>query len=318
MDLRYPTVSVDGALYESVYSVITNPVAAEALWIRTTVRKRPGELATGSAWVTWFADGAVRAGKLVDLELQALPDAIQVGEIHQGLFGSRGALTVPGLDAKWDLRFDTSAAPLHHLPKLLYSAPLPRTKATSPMPSLVATGSVAIGDDVIDIRGWHGMLGHNWGSEHAARWAWLRAGGLGADGAGWLDAILGRVRIAGRLTPWMAFGELHVDGSRHRLGGVRGRRASVEVRADGAVVELGGPDVRATVRVAADLDSTVGWEYADPRGARHEVVNCSVAEMELDLTWSDRRSTMRPTERGVLELGGDERAWAVPLQPFGD
>ncbi|HET6937228.1 MAG TPA: hypothetical protein VFI19_01435, partial [Nocardioides sp.] len=63
---------------------------------------------------------------------------------------------------------------------------------------------------------------------------------------------------------------------------------------------------------------TVGWEYADPGGHRHEVVNSSVTTMQVDVDRDGRRQTFRPIRRGVLEVGGDARAFDVPLQPFSD
>jgi hypothetical protein len=48
------------------------------------------------------------------------------------------------------------------------------------------------------------------------------------------------------------------------------------------------------------------------------VVNSSVAAMALDVVSAGARRSYSPTRRGVLELGGDERALAVELQPFPD
>jgi hypothetical protein len=319
MELRFPDVPAAGALYESVYTVLTDPVAPRSLWIRTTVRKRRDEPATGAVWFSWFHDGTVQAGKVADLPVSALDGMIAVGGTKQGPVGSRGLVALPTLEASWEVEFTPDADPLDHLaPSWLYRSPLPRTKATSPVPSLHARGTASVDGTTIDVTGWNGMVGHNWGREHAARWGWLRASGLGDAGDGWLDAILGRVKVAGRMTPWTAFGTLCLDGRRHRLGGLLRRGTTVELRPDGADIDLAGDDVRLALRATVELPSTVGWEYADPGGGRHEVVNCSVASMELEVERSGRTSLLRPEPRGVLELGGDTRAFEVPLQPFAD
>ena len=141
---------------------------------------------------------------------------------------------------------------------------------------------------------------------------------LGDDGAGWLDAVLGRVQVGPVLAPWKAFGALSLDGTRHHLGGLLRRGSDVEVRPDGARITLAGPDAKVTVTATVPLPSTVGWEYADPTGHRHEVVNCSVASMTLEADLGGRDTTYTPVRRGVLELGATERSLDVPLQPFAD
>jgi hypothetical protein len=317
--LRFPDVSVGRGLYESVYAVLVHPDQPRALWVRTTVQKRPGEVATGALWVTWFDEAGVRAGKLTGLSAVPADEGLECGPARQGPGGTRGGIELDSLTAAWDISFTPRADPLEHFASaVLYRAPLPRTKATSPLPDLEASGGLTVDGQAVDLTGWTGMLGHNWGTEHAARWIWLRVSGLGADGSGWLDAVLARVRVGPALTPWTGFGALTVDGERHRLGGLLNRGTRVELQPEGARITLTGPGVRVTSQATVPLAATVGWEYADPRGHRHEVVNCSVATMIVELARDGRRLDLQPVQRGVLEVGGDTRAFDVPLQPFAD
>ena len=59
----------------------------------------------------------------------------------------------------------------------MYRAPLPKTKLLSPCPARRFGGRLGVGERQISLDGWHGMVGHNWGAEHAERWIWLH----GAD-----------------------------------------------------------------------------------------------------------------------------------------
>ena len=123
-----------------------------------------------------------------------------------------------------------TAPPLRHLPHpRLYGAPLPRTKLESPAPAARFSGTVEADGRRLELDGWPGMVGHNWGAQHAERWIWLH--GIGFDGApdAWLDLAAGRVRIGPATTPWVANGALHVDGRRHVLGGLR-ERPEVDAR----------------------------------------------------------------------------------------
>jgi len=319
LELRFPAVPAGRALYESVYAVLVHPDQPRALWVRTTVQKRPGQTATGALWVTWFDEDGVRAGKLSGLTATPVDDGLECGPARQGPSGTHGAIALDSLTAGWDIAFTPRADPLDHFtPAVLYRAPLPRTKATSPVPDLDVAGSLTVDGAEVDLTGWTGMLGHNWGTEHAARWIWLRCAGLGDDESGWLDAVLARVRVGPVLTPWTAFGVLSLDGERHRLGGLLNRGTRVELRGHHGEITLAGPTVRLTAHADVPLQSTVGWEYADPRGHRHEVVNCSVATTRVEVLRGDHRLSCRPTRRGVLEIGGDTAAFVVPLQPFAD
>ena len=317
--LRFPSVPLPRPHYESVYCVLVHPSEPSALWLRTTVRKPPGQPARGAVWVTWFGADGVRATKVDDVDVAPDTPGLRCGPASLGPTGSRGEVIASSLDCRWDLSFAPRTARLEHLrPAGLYRAPLPRTKATSPLPDLDVTGMLVADGRPVDLTGWTGMLGHNWGSEHAARWLWLRAAGLGTDGTGWLDVIAGRVRIGSVLSPWTAFGALELDGARHRLGGLLSRGADVRVEHDGAVVRLPGRRLLVAVRASVEPQRVVAWEYADPGGGRHEVVNCSVARLSLDVDVRGTHRVLEPARRGVLELGGDERAFDVPLQPHRD
>lgn len=317
MKLRYGSVAQKSGHYESVYLTLVHPTEPQALWVRTTIQKKPNQVATGALWVTWFGPNGVRAAKLNDLPVSG-EDRLVCGPAAQGPSASRGSIHLDSLSAEWDLTLTPRSVPFEHLrPRFLYRSPLPRTKATSPLPDLDVSGALAIDGHPVDLTGWTGMLGHNWGTEHAARWVWLRVSGLGEDEDGWLDAVLGRVKVGPTLAPWTAFGALAINGQIHRLGGL-GRKTEVETAEGGATIHLSGSGLRATVVAAVNLDETVGWEYADPAGHLHQVVNSSVATMSVEIERHRGSQYLTPTRHGVIEIGGDHRAFDVPIQPFRD
>ncbi len=209
-------------MYESFYLRAVSAREPVGVWIRHTVRKPPGRAATGSVWCTVFdaSRGAPFMHKSSFEELQVPPGGwIDIG--GRARIGPEGAEGECG-PARWSLRFAAEAPELRHLrPRLLYRTPLPRTKLTSPAPLARFDGVLELaGREPIELAGWRGMVGHNWGSEHAARWIWLHGCDFaGAPGA-WLDVALGRVRVGSRLTPWVASGSVWAEGREHRLGGL--------------------------------------------------------------------------------------------------
>ena len=95
-----------------------------------------------------------------------------------------GSVTTEQGEATWDLAFDDGADPFDHLQfGWMYRGGFPKTKVRSPYPSSTFSGVVTIGDRRMEIDGWPGMVGHNWGAEHAERWIWIDAVGSTAGTA---------------------------------------------------------------------------------------------------------------------------------------
>jgi hypothetical protein len=297
--------------YESYYLRAVDPDAPRGAWIRHTVLRRPGGAPAGSLWCTvWDA----AAGPPV--AVKSTPGLATAGhwlEIAGARFGPgavSGSATAGPHSAAWDLTVADPAPPLRHLPHpRLYDAPLPRTKLESPAPAARISGTVEADGRRLELDGWPGMIGHNWGSQHAERWLWLHGIGFDGEPDAWLDLAVGRVRVGRATTPWIGNGALHAGGRRHALGGLRAR-AEVDARPGAATVELG--DLR--VRVSAPLEQTVAWVYADPPGGEHHSANCSIAALEVEL--GGRRLTT--AHGGVYELGMRERDHGLRVAPFPD
>lgn len=310
-------------MYESFYLRAVSPDEPTGVWIRYTVHKRPGQLAKGSVWCTVFDARRPEPSlaKLTTEQLQAPPgEWIAIGEESE--IGPTRASGVCG-EARWSLRFDSPEPELRHLaPSLLYHLPVPRTKLTSPAPLASFDGTVELGArSAIDLRGWRGMVGHNWGSEHAERWLWLH--GLDFEEApdAWIDVAVGRLLIAGRLTPWVANGALSLAGRRFHVGGVGARGIRVAESPGGCTLQLPGEHglaIEAHAEVPAG--SAAGWRYADPKGGEHHVINCSVAALELRVRLREGEPplTLRTRHGGAYELGLRERDHGVPIAPFPD
>jgi len=300
--------------YESFYAKAHHPAEPLGVWIRyTSLRSSTGT--TSSLWCTLFtADGPVarkvtvaRAPSSTAETWIAIDNATFSGEHLAG----------DALDATWDLRVDGAEPPLLHLPKAwMYRRAIPRTKPISPRPSASFTGSVAIGDRAIALEDWPGMIGHNWGAEHAERWIWLHAAGLEGRGAStWLDVVLGRIKLGPATTPWIANGVLSLDGVRHRIGGIeRARATKVAERHDGASLTLPSTEGPLTVEVGAPRERFVGWRYAHPDGSEHHVANCSIADATI--TFGGEQLVARAA--AAYELGAREPLEGIELQPFGE
>lgn len=300
MDLahaRFPGVGAAEAFYESFYLTAHDPDAPRALWIRYTVWKAPGSPPVGSVWRTFFDLEGPHADKWSTPDLSAGP-LIRVGD----------AVLAPdrATSADWDFTWQGDDPTFAHLPlPFLYAAPLPRTKSASLRPRATFSGEVRVEGRSIDLTGWSGMLGHNWGGEHAERWIWIH--GTGPD---WLlDVVLGRLKVGPVTTPWIANGLLEVGGRRTRVGGL-GRPVRVVDREDGCRVRVSGLEVE----VDAPVPSLVGWTYRDPAGGHHDVLHSSVSAM----TVRTKDGTVGCAHSASYEIGRREPPTLTSVLAFTD
>jgi hypothetical protein len=317
-------------MYESFYLRAVSPDEALGAWIRYTVEKAPGLAARGSLWVSVFDagagtpfmhrqsneeltvpdDGWIAIGSGSHLGPTLAQGHMRLGEAATSGLQSSGPVGADSDEIRWKLRIQPDASELRHFKQdLLYRSPLPRTKLTSPMPTARFDGTIELPGRTLQLDSWRGMVGHNWGAEHAARWIWLHGIDFREDAEAWLDVALGRVLVAGRLTPWIANGAICIDGRRSRLGGLGARGLKVVESAGRCSLTLPGEH---GLLVEAHVDTPPGgsaqWRYADPGAhgptGEHDVSNCSVAALALNVRPRDEAATTLHTAHGAAyELG---------------
>jgi hypothetical protein len=323
---RFPEVVAKAGHYESFYVKACRPGGGLGVWIRHTVHKRPGAEPKGSIWFVLFdreAEGP-RATKvtLPAAELSA-PDGawIRVGSAQIGPRRAEGGVATEELAASWRLEIAGDEPACKYLPAdWLYRAPIPRTKFVAPNPNARFDGRLEIDGEAIELDGWRGMIGHNWGSEHAERWVWLEGTGFDGDPGTYFDAGAARVALGGRTSPWIPSGMLVLDGERHRLGGLgRVRATTVEESPTECSFLLTGRDLVVRGRASAPSKDFVGWVYADPKGPEHNTVNCSVADLELTVERPALQARrLELAGAAAYELGMRETDHGIPIQPYPD
>jgi hypothetical protein len=308
---RFPAVRRAAGHYESFYLKAARPTGGQAAWIRYTVWKAPGVEPVGSLWCTLFDALLPRplAWKGSFPDTASPPgEYIRVGD---------GRLTAESAHGpSWRLTFTGGAPPFPYLQRpWMYRAPVPRTKAESLHPAVRLSGHVEVAGHRLALDGWPGMVGHNWGSEHAERWVWLHGTGFAEAPDAVLDVTLGRVRVAGRTSPWIANGFVELAGRRHRLGGMQ-RVGATRVAEAPDRCEFVLPGSRLTVRgrISTEPGRTVGWTYADPGGGQHDTLHSSLADLELRV--GDRRLTL--SSAATYELGMRNSDHGVPIEPYPD
>ena len=325
---RFPEVPAKAGHYESFYIKAARPGGGLGVWIRHTVHKRPGEPMTASIWFTVFdadEDGPTATKLTVPESELSVPSGeyIRVADATFGHGTAKGSIATDALEASWDLTYEDRSEAFHHLPyDFLYGAPLPKTKFLSPYPGARWSGSVTVGDREIELDRWPGMVGHNWGAEHAERWVWIQ--GADFDGEGgeddWFDMAVGRIKIGPWTTPWVGNGMLSLDGERHRLGGFdRIRSTRINESPTSCDFSLAGNGISVSGRVGSERRNFVAWIYADPVGPEHNTLNCSISDLELTVEREGRPPRrLAVTGAAAYEFGARETDHGIPVQPYPD
>jgi hypothetical protein len=323
---RFPRVGARTGHYESFYIKACRPGGGQGLWIRHTVHKRPGEECTASIWFVLFDREAAgpRATKVtVSAEELTSPVGswIRVADAEIGPGRASGSVSTDALRASWDLDFAGDAQPCKYLPAdWLYEARLPRTKFVAPFPNARFDGRLVVDGEEIEIAGWPGMIGHNWGTEHAERWVWLEGTGFDDSPDTYFDAGAARIKLGPWTTSWIPSGMLMLDGRAHRLGGFgKIRSASIDATPGRCTFVLPGKGITVRGKVSAPTKDFVGWIYADPKGPEHNTINCSVSDLELTVERPGQPSRELTLSAGAAyEFGMRETDHGIPIQPYPD
>jgi hypothetical protein len=323
---RFPRVAAKAGHYESFYIKACRPGGGRAIWIRHTVHKRPGAEPNASIWFTLFdreAEGPRATKVTVPVTELSAPGGswIRVDGAQIGPGRAEGNVDTDAVKASWDLTFRGDAEPCKYLPSdRLYETRLPNTKFVAPYPNARFDGLLELDGETIALNEWPGMIGHNWGSEHAERWVWLEGTGFADGGDTYFDAGAARIKLGPWTTPWLPSGMLELDGETHRLGGFdKVRSASIDASPGECSFVLPGKDLVVRGRVSAPRKDFVGWVYADPKGPEHHTINCSVADLRLTVERPAEPARELSLQAGAAyEFGMRETDHGIPIQPYPD
>ncbi len=291
--------------YESWFLRANDPGSPRAVWLKATILQPRGGEAIAESWCALFGMGgdtpwaAKATVPRADATFAGEPLAATIGASTFN-FDTSGAsagelVAHDGRRCAWELRWEpvggALAQPLSMFPLAsMVDGPFPRNKLLTPAPCLRLYGWVQADGERVELDGWHGMQGHNWGRSHAPSYAWGHCVFEGADGEPLVvaEGFTGRIRLAGRTTP--AFSGLVV------------RRGDREWRFDRLVdlwrqqAKLGdlewnlhvrGAAGDATLTMRAEPSQVVCLGYFDPDGGLAYCLNSKLARAVLRLNPAD-------------------------------
>jgi hypothetical protein len=298
--------------YEVYYVTLTDPASGIGAWIRYTMRAPlDGEPAECALWLLAMApDGDRFACKATfpASELDARDDPFRLGLAGADL-SDRGAAGILD-DGAWELSWEPRLAPYEFVHPLVRRTGAAQTELVLSHPDLAISGTLRLGERVLELDGARGGQAHLWGTRHAARWAWTHASDLhAADGEPrpdtFVDAVSVYVERLGRelgpSTPvvgrfrgddFAATDPLALVRARSRFGLSTWRFEARDGRR----------------RIAGEVDAPrttlVGVTYHDPDGRPAYCYNSEVASMRLSVWDRTARGRFGWTLRDTLVADG--------------
>ena len=325
---RFPDVPAGKGHYESFYLKACHPSEPLGVWIRYTVHKHSGRSRRGRSGSrsSTAAPAGPRASKVTTPDVSSAPEGAYI-RIADSTFEDgprrRAARRPSSSTRSWELSFSSDEEPLFHLARdWMYRAPVPKTKLLTPVSRRALRRRRARGRAARSpLEGWRGMVGHNWGTQHAERWIWLH-------GVGFEEAERRLARRGDRQD--QARPRDHaVDRKRDAL---RRRRAAPARRAREGPLDAGDGDPDALRlpaarrrrdgqrprRVGAEELRRMGLRGPRRAGAQHRQLldRRHDADRSRPTGSPDRELHLRAG--AAYELGMRETDHGMPLQPFPD
>lgn len=311
--LRYDARSRKGHV-ESYFWRANDPHRRRAIWLKATIFSPRPDSTVAELWCIVFDQekGRTFADK------QTVPFASSTFATSGGLTSialagatfsmGEGEGTAQGSlrEARWDLRMErvpgALGEPLCMYPwEALVEAPFPKSKLLTPWPALRVDGQIEVWGETIELEGWIGMQGHNWGQSHAWEYAWGQCFFAGRDGApdAWMEGFSGKIKLAGRPTPWLSALVVRRGEAVYRFDRVFDFwRQKVRIDDLSWTLELGSAHGRASLRVEAEAEAMVCLGYHNPDGRLSYCLNSKLSGVTLAVNPAYAESFRLTSEHG--------------------
>lgn len=305
-----------GGHVESFFLKANDPGSDRAFWLKFTIYAPVGgEGAVGEVWAILFdRQAGHRAGKLTlpvsELALGPWGVGLDIGPCVFRPGESRGVLTgVEGEEIRWDLRWDGDRAPLRPFPyDWMYTAPFPKSKSLTPTSDTAYEGTITAGGWRFEVKGWPGMQGHNWGKNHAERYAWAHCNVFedpeGRPVEAMFEGFSARIKLGPVTTPFLTACVLRHGGETWAFNRpVEWLRASTEVAYTSWDFAVRRGELRLLGSLWTPADQMVGLTYRNPTGDHTHCLNSKIASADLRLLRGEETILrLRSARKAALEV----------------
>lgn len=261
----------------------------QAFWFRYTLLD--GSTREAGTWAIAFdrERGIVAARETLPLDA-ATGGRPLVFQLGQNVLDAGRAIGHAG-DLDWDLTFEAAMERMHdHVPWTLKALGLARTRYVSPFGDLRLSGTIRIGERLIQVEAAPGMIGHIHGARSGHSWAWAHCNTFRDRPDVVFEGLSARIALGSLVSPPLSSFVLWVGDRPYRftsaLGMLRARSRYGEGRWEFRA-EAGGVVLEGEATAPPD-DQVALVTYTDTDGSRLWCRNSKLADLRLRLIEPDR------------------------------
>jgi hypothetical protein len=296
---------------ESYFLKLNDPEGRRALWLKATILAAQGRPPVAETWAIAFdREGEhVAAKQVVPFEDASFsPDGfdVKVAGVHFERGRVAGAVESAGRQIEWALDFETDVAPLVQFPSLkMYETALPSSKFVTPYPSTRFSGHYHVDGKEVPVDGWRGMQGHNWGKNHAEKYAWGHCNQWLEGEDLMLEGVTARVKMGPVLVPPLTLLFVWHRGVRYEFNDTRSLLLSArgEMTHRSWAFSAKGPLAKLEGELHAETEDFVGLYYENPNGEMTYCLNSKIARGRIRLEVKGRAPLVLTTRSAALEIG---------------
>ncbi len=314
--------------YESYFLRANHPERPLAFWLRYTLLspRRDPDKAIGSVWAVVFnGETGIHYAAREDFPFSTChfasgPFSVTIGESVLDGGRAAGIASSNGTKIAWDLRYTGDQSPLLLLPRSWYEDWVPAAKSLVGLPLARFDGTLAVGGERMEIRGWRGSANHNWGARHTSSYAWGQVAGFDTHPESFLEVATAQINIGPWRGPCLTPVVLRHNGREEAMNGMM-----TMLMAKGSysyfVWSFASENSRVAVEgtIAAPREAFVGLLYSDPPGGGRQCLNTKIASCELRVSEKTASGNGRPEvlfarNRAAFEILTGDRDHGVPIR----
>jgi hypothetical protein len=227
---------------------------------------------------------------------------------------SHGVVKGDDFSVSWDFELDSLLPEYLPLPSAgLYKSRWLSSKTCTPNPSAALHGRLELweakkrhaGVEVINLEGWRGMQGHNWGKHHEDDYAWTHCNLFDdVEGPAFFEGMVARPSIAGLFSPQVLLGRLVVGGQTYRFDTWSSVRHGVTQNGSTRwSFAMQGPDGKLKGEVEGTKADMLGVSYTQAGAAPIHCLNTKLAQMTLTLEPHDGAKRVLTSGKAAFEVG---------------
>lgn len=320
------------------YATFNHRDSGSGLWLRYTLTAPSSEDPYCELWAFLFEPekGPVFAGKerypidrlavggRDDGAILRIADA-WMSETHlegevRGTDMSKGNSEGLSSSLAWSLDFEPAERCFHHIPTRLSNRVERRVSTVcSPNLSVPVTGSVKIGDRLLDFEGDPGCQSHRWGRAHSTTWAWAHCSLFDGGEPVVFEAVSAQASFGPIPAPTLTFAYVNLDGEDLLFNDLRSAlRARTSYEMPTWAFSMRNDDWKVVGGSRVHPGRLIQLRYTDPDGSHRHCANSEIADLALEIYrrdaggWRHERS-LTAVHTAHLEFGRREPFAELPV-----